>query len=77
MFDCHLNAKQIGNFDKNNGDPIPDKNFQNYVSSLDDATKVLEGEGGTLYYGNMEVDDFLTARSYVENNDIYKIFDMQ
>jgi radical SAM superfamily enzyme YgiQ (UPF0313 family) len=64
------------NFENNNGNPIPDKNFRNYVSSLDDATKVLEGEGGTLFYGNMEVDDFLTARSYVENNEIYKILDM-
>jgi len=55
---------------------IPDHRFKNYVEELDDASKVLFGEGGTLYYGDMEMDQFLQARDYVESGDIYKILEM-
>jgi len=63
-------------FDKRTKEVIPDHGFQNYVEELDDASKVLVGEGGTLYYGDMEMDEFLQAREYVESGDIYKILDM-
>ena len=46
------------------------------MEELDDASKVLVGDGGTLYFGDMDIDQFLQAREYVESGDIYKILDM-
>ena len=44
------------NFNRKTNEAIPNEKFKHYVESLDDATKVLEGEGGTLYYGEMDID---------------------
>ena len=63
-------------FDQRTGDPIPDQKFKKYVEELDDASKVLVGEAGTLYYGEMDMDQFLEARNYVESGDIFKILEM-
>jgi len=63
-------------FDKKTGNPIPDQQFMQYVEELDDASKVLVGDGGTLYFGDMDMDQFLQAREYVDSDDIYKILDM-
>jgi radical SAM superfamily enzyme YgiQ (UPF0313 family) len=63
-------------FDSTTKEAIPDDNLFNYVLALDDATKVLEGKGGILYYGDMDVDQFRKAKEYVEKGNIYKILDM-
>ena len=63
-------------FDQRTKEVIPDHRFKNYVEELDDASKVLVGEEGTLYYGEMDMEQFLQAREYVDSGDIYKILEM-
>jgi len=63
-------------FDSETNEAIPDKNLFNYVLELDDATKLLEGKGGILYYGDMDEDQFSQAKEYVEKENIYKILEM-
>ena len=43
-------------FDEETKDPIPDDSLRKYVEELSDASKVLVGDGGTLYYGDMDLD---------------------
>lgn len=64
------------NFDRRTGAPIPDESLRTYVNELDDATKVLVGESGALYYGGMEMDQFLEARKYIDSGEIEKILEM-
>lgn len=63
-------------FDKNN-DPVCDDNFHFYVSELDDATKILnDREGNPINYSDLSIDEFLTAREHIDNDEIEKILDM-
>ena len=55
---------------------IPDENLYLYVKELEDATKVLKNEAGQLYYGSMNIDEFLQAKEFVEKKELYKILDM-
>lgn len=58
-------------------EPAVDEHLQKYVLELDDATKVLHNDKGEpLYYGDMSLDKFLEARSYVDNGTPEKILDM-
>lgn len=63
-------------FDKETGNPVPDEKLKKYVEELDDATKVLIGDTGILYYGAMKIDQFEEAREYVNSGNLYKILDM-
>lgn|GEM_PF-830611 len=59
-------------------DPVVDDALLKYVLELDDATKVMHNtEGDPLYFGNMTIDQFLEARSYVDSNHLEKILDMR
>jgi radical SAM superfamily enzyme YgiQ (UPF0313 family) len=64
------------NFDRRTGAPIPDESLRTYVNELDDASKVLVGDSGTLNYGEMEMDQFLEARKYIDSGEIEKILEM-
>jgi len=63
-------------FDEKTKDPLPDDNLKKYVEELGDASKVLVGDGGTLYYGNMDLDQFKEASEHVNSGNLYKILDM-
>jgi len=60
-----------------NGLPECDKNFYKYVLELDDATKVLNDKNNEpVYYGNMKLEEFLTARDHVDNGNLHEILSM-
>ena len=64
-------------FDKNS-DPICDDNFKFYVSQLDDATKILnDKKGNPINYSDLSMEQFLLARSYIDNNEVEKILEMK
>jgi hypothetical protein len=63
-------------FNSSSKEVIPDENLYLYVKELDDATKVLKNEAGALYYGNMDIDEFLQAKEFVEKNELYNILSM-
>ncbi len=70
-------SKTFGiNFNKVTGEAIPDEYLYNYVKELDDATKVLVGKAGVLYYGDMDIDQFMQAKEYVESRNLFKILEM-
>jgi radical SAM superfamily enzyme YgiQ (UPF0313 family) len=59
------------------GHPICDDALHYYVLELDDATKVLKNSRGEpLYYGDMDLEQFLEAREYVNRGETFKILDM-
>lgn len=61
----------------NNNDPICDENFHNYVLELDDATKVLKDkDGNPINFGEMPLNDFLTAREFIDDDNVEKILEM-
>ena len=63
-------------FDENH-EPVCDANLHRYLLALDDATKVLHGENNEpLNFGAMPTDQFLQARSYIDNGKIENIVDM-
>ena len=58
-------------------EPIYDEKFLTYMLELDDATKVLHGEGnGPLNFGDMSTDQFLQARDYIDSRQTLKILEM-
>ena len=63
-------------FDRETNEPIPDDNFFNYVSELDDATKTLEGVGGLMNFSKMTDDEFLEVRNFVDTGEIEKILEL-
>ncbi len=59
------------------GEPVPDEALRSYILELDDATKVLHGvDGLPINYGELSMEQFLEARSYVDGGQIHKILDM-
>lgn len=49
-------------------DPVMDNKFYNYLRELDDATKVMEGQGGVpLNFGDMPTDQFLKVRELIDS----------
>lgn len=65
------------NFDPS-GQPIVDDALYRYVLELDDATKVLYGKDGRpLNFGEMPMEQFLEARSYIDSGRIHKILEMR
>ena len=63
-------------FDKVTKQPIPDQSFYKYVTELDDATKVISGDGGVLNYSDMDDETFFQARKHIEDGNIDKVLDM-
>ena len=63
-------------FDKN-GNPEFDDAFMHYVMQLDDATKVLKNQKDeSLNFSDIPMEQFLEARSFVDNDQLEKIMDM-
>lgn len=59
------------------GEPVCDETLHQYILELDDATKVLHNNFGIpLNFGALNPDQFLLARSYIDNDQIEKILDM-
>ena len=66
----HINHDKFGN-------PICDDNFHQYVTELDDATKILNDKNGNpVNFGGMPMDTFLQAREHIDNDEIEKILEM-
>ena len=40
------------------------------------ATKFFKNEAGALYYGNMDIDEFLQAKEFVGKNEGYNILEI-
>jgi len=60
-----------------NGEPICDHNFHNYVLELDDATKILNDKNGDpVNFGEMPLDQFLQVREHLDSGQIEKILEM-
>ena len=52
--------------------------FHNYVLELDDATKVLnDKDGNPVNFGEMPLDKFLEARSYIDSGNLENILEMK
>ena len=59
------------------GEPICDDNFHNYVLELDDATKILNDKyGNPVNFGEMPIEQFLQAREHIDDDKIEKILEM-
>ena len=60
------------------GNPVCDDAFHNYVLELDDATKVLnDKDGNPVNFGEMPLDKFLEARSYIDSGNLENILEMK
>jgi len=71
-----LSEKFKISFDKN-GDPEFDDAFKHYVMQLDDATKILKNQKDeSLNFSDIPLEQFLEARSLVDNGQLEKIMDM-
>ena len=58
-------------------EPVFDEAFEKYMLELDDATKVLYGDGNEpLNFGDMPKDQFLQAREHIDSGQTLKILDM-
>ncbi|HTK60512.1 MAG TPA: radical SAM protein [Candidatus Baltobacteraceae bacterium] len=72
-----LLAKTFGLAFDADGEPVCDEALRRYVLELDDATKVMHNaQGEPLFFGAMNMDDFLEARRHADEGCIEKILDM-